>query len=96
MSILQTKKNVVVETKTTGTAADRKPMFAPINYILMAAGMALMVLGYVLMVGGSSDANPAEFNAAEKYSFVRITLSPILILAGLALQIPAILWRAKQ
>lgn len=61
----------------------------------MAVGVALIIVGYVLMVGGSSDANPEVFNADEKYSFVRITLSPLLILAGLAIQIPAIMLRSK-
>lgn len=96
MSITQSKK-AVLETKPTATpTAPNAPMLGKLNYILMAVGAALMVLGYVLMVGGSSDANPEVFNAEEKYSFVRITLSPLLILAGLAIQIPAILLRAKQ
>lgn len=66
--------------------------FTKKNYLMMAAGVALIGLGYILMVGGEST-DPNVFNAAEKYSFVRITLSPILIVAGLAIQIPAIMMR---
>lgn len=62
------------------------------NYLMMAAGVALMGLGYILMVGGEST-DPNMFNAAEKYSAVRTILSPILIVAGLAIQIPAIMMR---
>ena len=96
MSTPQSKKAVLENKPTASAPAVNAPMLGKLNYILMAVGAALMVLGYVLMVGGSSDANPEVFNAEEKYSFVRITLSPLLILAGLAIQIPAILLRAKQ
>lgn len=97
MSILDTPKTTVQTKQPTGSGPTQtqQPVFGTKNYVLMAAGVALMILGYVLMVGGSSDANPEVFNAAEKYSTVRITVAPILILAGLALQIPAILLRAK-
>lgn len=66
--------------------------FTKKNYIIMAIGVALICLGYVLMVGGASE-DPNVFNAEEKYSFVRITLSPILIVGGLVLQIPGIMMR---
>lgn len=94
MSISQSQKNVV-DTNPSTQQTNSQPMFGPKNYALMAVGVAFMVLGYILMVGGSSDANPEVFNADEKYSFVRITLSPILILLGLFVQIPAILMRSK-
>ena len=66
--------------------------FTKKNYLMMAAGVVLMGIGYLIMIGGEST-DPNVFNAAEKYSFVRITLSPILIVAGLAIQIPAIMMR---
>lgn len=69
--------------------------FTKKNYFIMAAGVALILLGYVLMMGGEST-DPNVFNAEEKYSFVRITLSPILIVLGLGLQIPAIMLRFKD
>lgn len=72
--------------QTTGVTFTKK------NYLIMVAGVVLMAIGYVLMIGGEST-DPNVFNAAEKYSFVRITLSPILILLGLAIQIPAIMLR---
>ena len=97
MSISQSQKNVV-ETNPSNAANqlnENQTSFGAKNFLLMAVGVALIVVGYVLMVGGSSDANPEVFNAEEKYSFIRITLSPLLILAGLAIQIPAIMLRSK-
>lgn len=65
------------------------------NYAIMLLGVALMVLGYYLMQGGATS-DPAVFNGAEKYNFTRITLSPILILLGLLIQVPAIMLRFKD
>ncbi|MDE5623991.1 MAG: DUF3098 domain-containing protein [Alistipes sp.] len=61
------------------------------NYILLAAGFALVVLGFVLMAGGGSD-SPDEFNYAM-FSWRRITLAPILVIGGFAVEIWAILKR---
>ncbi len=95
MSTQQTQKNVIQPNPAASQTAARQPLFGPKNYILMAVGAVLMILGYVLMVGGSSDANPEVFNKAEKYSTMRITIAPLLILAGMVIQIPAILLRNK-
>jgi hypothetical protein len=95
MSILETKKTVI-ETRNPGNATtERTTLFGTQNYILMGVGVVLMILGYVLMIGGSSEANPEVFNAEEKYSTMRITIAPLLILAGLVIQIPAVLIRSK-
>ena len=64
------------------------------NYILMAVGFALIVIGFVLMSGGG-DGDPAVFDAERLDSFLRITLAPIVILAGFGLEIYAIMKRPK-
>ena len=64
------------------------------NYILMAAGFALIVIGFILMSGGG-DGDPAVFDADRLYSFRRITLAPIVVLAGFGLEIYAIMKRPK-
>ena len=61
------------------------------NYILLAAGFAVIVLGFVLMAGGGSD-SPDEFDYAM-FSWRRITLAPILVIGGLVVEIYAILIR---
>ena len=47
------------------------------NYILLLAGLIVIILGFVLMAGGGSD-SPDEFNYAM-FSWRRITLAPILV-----------------
>jgi predicted ABC-type sugar transport system permease subunit len=64
-------------------------LFDKINYAIMAAGSFLIVLGFILMSGGNTD--PNVFNEAEIYSFRRITLAPILVIAGFIFIIVAIL-----
>jgi hypothetical protein len=63
--------------------------FGKSNYIWMIAGAALIVIGMLLMAGGKS-ADPNVFNANEVYSFRRITLAPITIIAGFIVEIYAI------
>ena len=55
--------------------------FGKQNYILVAAGTGLCILGYFLMSGGGSD-DPAVFSE-ELFSFRRMYVAPIMILAGL-------------
>jgi membrane-bound ClpP family serine protease len=63
------------------------------NYVLMLVGVALIVVGFLLMAGGGSD-DPGVFNA-EMFSFRRITLAPIVVVAGFVLEIYAIMSRKK-
>jgi hypothetical protein len=51
------------------------------NYRLLLIGLAINILGYILMIGGGTD-DPAKFNGDELFSTMRITISPILIVAG--------------
>jgi len=51
------------------------------NYKFLFIGLAVNVIGYLLMIGGAAkDQN--SFDATELFSDVRITLAPILIVAG--------------
>lgn len=61
------------------------------NYILLAIGFVVIVLGMVLMCGGGSE-SPEEFNYAM-FSWRRITLAPLLIVGGFAFEICALLKR---
>jgi len=63
------------ETKKTGFA------FGKENYRIVIIGVVLVVIGYLLMIGGGTDV-PNEFHEDEIFSFRRITLSPIVILLG--------------
>ena len=72
-------------------ANDEKMPLTMRNYILIIAGMAIIILGMVLMAGGGSD-DPAVFNY-DMFSWRRITLAPILIICGFAFEIYAIMKR---
>ena len=61
------------------------------NYIWLLAGFGLVLLGFVLMAGGGSDA-PDQFNYAM-FSWRRITLAPMLVIGGFVVEIYAILKR---
>lgn len=65
------------------------------NYILLAIGFAVIVLGYFLMSGGGSE-DPNVFDESKLYSFRRITLAPILIFIGFIIEGVAIMWKPKK
>ena len=68
--------------------------FTKKNYYILLAGIILICLGYVLMIGGKSD-DPNVFNPAI-FNFQRITLAPIVCLVGFVTIIVAIMWRPKK
>ena len=63
--------------------------FGKSNYTWMLVGAALILIGMLLLSGGKST-DPNVFNADEVYSFRRITLAPIVIIAGFIVEIFAI------
>jgi Protein of unknown function (DUF3098) len=71
-------------------------MFSKDNYIWMLAGAVLIALGMFLMSGGKSNADPTVFDKDSVYSSTRITIAPILILAGLVVEIFALFKKPKQ
>ncbi len=64
-------------------------LFDRSKYTLLIAGLLVTALGFILMIGGGSD-DPAVFSE-DIFSFRRMTLAPILVLAGYGIQIYAIL-----
>jgi DUF3098 family protein len=81
-----TKKNT---TGGIGTLFDKG------NYMWMLIGIGVMLLGWALMAGGASK-DPTIFNKNEVYSPMRITIAPILIIAGLAIEVFALLRNPKN
>lgn len=59
------------------------------NYIFMLIGVAFILIGFMVMMGGGSD-DPNVFNP-EIYSWRRIRLAPALILIGFGIEVYAIL-----
>lgn len=65
------------------------------NWKIVFTGIALIIVGFLLMLGGKTT-DPNVFNPDELYSFRRITLAPIIILLGFILQIFAILKKPSE
>ena len=70
-------------------------LFSKDNYIWMIAGLILMAIGFLLMAGGKSS-DPTVFNDKDVYSTTRITIAPILIIAGLLVEIYAIMKKPRD
>lgn len=68
-------------------------VFSKMNYILMLAGLGIMFLGYILMIGGGSE-DPNVFSDAL-FDTQRTTISPVMIIIGIVVEIVAIMYRPK-
>jgi len=96
--------------KESGTFKDAKPKtsagqdvrtpsragfaFGRENYKLLLIGIALIALGFILMIGGGSK-DPNVFSYGI-FNFQRLTLAPILILAGFVVELFAIMKKPKD
>ena len=73
---------------------DKKNLaFDKVNYILLAVGMAVVVLGFILMSGGSSD--ETAYNP-DISSVRRIKVAPVVCLLGFVSMIYAVIRKPKN
>lgn len=72
-----------------------KGLFGKENYMMMLGGLLILAIGFFLMAGGKSAA-PTVFNDNEVYSTTRITIAPLLIIAGFLIEIFAIMKKPKE
>lgn len=75
------QKNKDSQTKSNPTSL----VFGKINYQLMIASVVVLLIGFILMSG-----------TTDIYSFTKITLAPIFVIAGFALGFVAILKKPKR
>lgn len=88
------QKNMSQETNKKKIVTNTS-LFGKENYIWMLAGLIFLGLGFFLMAGGkNADAN--VFDEKEVYSATRITVAPILIIAGFIIEIVAIMKKPKS
>lgn len=64
------------------------------NYKLMLIGLGVLVLGFLLMIGGGSS-DPEVFNPAM-FNFQRLTLAPLLLIVGFVIEIFAIMKKPRD
>ncbi|MDA9663511.1 DUF3098 domain-containing protein [bacterium] len=74
---------------------NQKFAFTKTNYLMLSAGVILIIIGLFFMQGGESkDLN--THNVEEMFGFRRITLAPIIIVGGFVLNIFAILYKPRK
>ena len=86
-----------IDKNTTTKDTSREPvtsLFDRENLLWMLGAAALIILGFILMAGGRSE-DPNVFDPNEVYSTMRITIAPIIILAGLVVLVIAIFRNPK-
>jgi hypothetical protein len=81
--------------KQVTPASSSTPLFGKENYMWMLIGLGVIALGFFLMSGGRSS-DPKLFNKDEVYSATRITIAPLLIIAGFIIEIFAIMKKSKN
>ncbi|MBO4963524.1 MAG: DUF3098 domain-containing protein [Prevotella sp.] len=67
--------------------------FDKVNYILLAIGMAIVVLGFILMSGGAST--ETAYNP-DIFSVRRIKVAPVVCLFGFLSMIYAVMRKPKD
>ena len=67
--------------------------FDKINFILIAVGMAIVILGFILMSGGGSDESVFD---ADIFSVRRIKVSPVICFIGFISIVYAIIRKPKD
>lgn len=67
--------------------------FSKINYILLCIGMAIIIIGFILMSGEGTTEQ--AFNP-DIFSVQRIKVAPMVCLFGFLFEIVAILWPSKK
>ena len=86
---------MAIKTKTEKPSANKQDFaFGKENYKIMLIGIAVIVIGFMLMAGGGSD-DPNKFSN-EIFSTRRMTLAPIVVLIGFGIEIYAILKKTKE
>ncbi|HVD99375.1 MAG TPA: DUF3098 domain-containing protein [Cytophagaceae bacterium] len=73
-----------IETKKGG---ENKLVFDKINYQLMIAGVVVILLGFVIMM-----METAEYGMG----FLGLTLGPVVVLLGFAVEFAAIFYKSKK
>lgn len=67
--------------------------FTRMNFILLAIGMAIVILGFILMAGGASSEQAYD---PDIFSTRRIKVAPIVCLVGFLSMIYAVVHKSKD
>ena len=93
--IPQQGKPAGATTKIFSTPQDKSTFaFGKDNYKMMLIGIAIVAIGMLCMIGGASE-DPNKFSE-DIFDFRRLTLAPILIIAGYVVVLIAIIKKPKE
>jgi hypothetical protein len=67
--------------------------FGRMNFVLLAVGMAIVIVGFILMSGGSSS--EAAYNP-DIFSFRRIVVAPMVCLVGFLSMVYAVVHKSND
>lgn len=85
---MEIKENTTNEAPKAGFALSKQSIY------FFAAGIIMIILGFILMSGGGSD-NPEVFNP-DIFNTQRITIAPILVVGGFVVNIIGIMINPKK
>lgn len=71
----------------------RNLAFGRMNFILLAVGMAIVIIGFILMSGSGSDETTFD---ADIFSARRIKVAPVVCLVGFVSMIFAVMFKSKD
>lgn len=92
---VENKKEEVKKYWDKNSTPKQELLYGKNHFILIAAGLALLVIGFFLMSGGNMpDENTWDPNII--YSFTRITLAPLVVLIGLGIVGYALIYNPKS
>lgn len=86
------KENVSAKKDGIQNSENQKTLlFTKKQYHLMALGLGVIFIGYLLMMGTNNIVEGANFPSEDVYSARRIILAPIIIIAGFLIELYAII-----
>ena len=71
----------------------RNLAFGRMNFILLAVGMVVVIIGFILMSGAGSDAT--KFNP-DIFSATRVKVAPVVCFIGFVSMIYGVLYRTRD
>ena len=67
--------------------------FGKKNFIFLAVGMAIVILGFILMLGGSSS---EQVYNPDIFSVRRVKIAPVMCFIGFISMIAAVMYKPKD
>ncbi len=92
-SVMRKNNNDSNNKSLTDYAKNGPFSFNKSNYKILLIGLAINIIGYLLMIGGANE-DPNVFDG-EMFSTRRITIAPMFIVAGFVVIIYAIMKKPK-